>query len=298
MKAFDILNAMEYVPEAMLDEAIQSLQKRQGLKTMRLGLLAACLCIALMGTVLAFSIAGVTIFVDRQENGEQNVQEGFSYSGELIRLPVDMLSEKARADAADFAQSTQGENVELFGDPAYVLHSMQKNVSSWEEAEIYLGLDLLNNYLLDASKLTDRDNLGQPYCTVVISTRGQEGKTTYSQISDVSVFASYDVSYETTKGEQKESQVRVKAYVLTQMYPHDREKNPLKMSYENRITQIEQKEYITANGQPASLVCVQTDDYTDYYGICILNGTMIVVDTLTGDEELICQLLDAFYESN
>lgn len=127
MKNEQVLELMNAIPPDLIEEAgVQSPAKRRLPRIARVGLIAACLCLALIGTVTAARFLGVQI---QEEDGTT------WFSGGIIYYPVDSLSE----------------NVKELDDPFYA----PKKFNSWEQVEEFIGMDLMNNPVLDASPVKE-----------------------------------------------------------------------------------------------------------------------------------------------
>lgn len=127
MKKEDVLNLMTNLPPDLIEEAdLGAPAKRRLPKLTRVGLIAACLCLALIGTVTAARFLGVQI---QEEDGTT------WFSGGIIYYPVDSLSE----------------NVKELDDPFYA----PKKFNSWEQVEEFIGINLMDNPVLDASPVKE-----------------------------------------------------------------------------------------------------------------------------------------------
>lgn len=127
MKNEQILDLMNTIPPDLIEEAgIQAPTKRRIPKALRAGLIAACLCLALIGTATAVHYAGV-----RLADGD----DGFTLmQGGITYVPYDSLSKEIRA----IIEETDG-------------RADIQPMSSWQAVEDLIGIDLMNNPVLDAS---------------------------------------------------------------------------------------------------------------------------------------------------
>lgn len=123
MKKEQALGLMNDIGPDLIEEAdLQAPAKRRMPKIARAGLIAACLCLALAGSAFAaVSYFGVRL-VER-DDGFTDVQGGVAY------VPYDSLSDEIKA---------------LEGEP-YLL----KVLDSWEAAEELIGVNLMDNPVLD-----------------------------------------------------------------------------------------------------------------------------------------------------
>lgn len=127
-KAEKLFDGVTNVGDDLIEEAgtVQA-QKRRKPAAWRWGLIAACLCAALVGTAVAAQYLGVRIVdgAGGDEGPDVWLEGGISY------YPVDSLSEEVRE----------------LDDLCYV----GKRFDSWDEIEDFIGIDLMNNPVLDAS---------------------------------------------------------------------------------------------------------------------------------------------------
>lgn len=131
--------------------------KKHSLRPVRIAVAAACLCVALVGGAFAAeAIWGVPVFtpmdtspmtgeefngfttvievpeeVETPDGTKVNPLEEQEING-VFKLPVESFSQRVQDAAANLAAKTLG----------------QMNFNSWEKAEEFLGLDLMNNAVL------------------------------------------------------------------------------------------------------------------------------------------------------
>ena len=128
MKNEQILDLMNTVPPDLIEEAdIQVPKQRRLSGLVRAGLIAACLCLVLIGTASAVHYYnGIRLVAG--DNGFTLAQGGIAY------VPYDSLSEEIRAIIEEANNS-------------FVI----RKASSWQDVEDLIGIDLMNNPVLDAS---------------------------------------------------------------------------------------------------------------------------------------------------
>lgn len=123
MKSEQVLELMNAIPPDLIEEAdVQSPAKRRLPRIARVGLIAACLCLALIGTVTAARFLGVQI---QEEDGVTWLSGGIAY------YPVDSLSEEVQALDSSYYDA--------------------RRFNSWEDVEKFIGVNLMDNPVLDAS---------------------------------------------------------------------------------------------------------------------------------------------------
>ena len=128
MKKEQILDLMNTVPPDLIEEAgIQPPKQRRLSKLVRVGLIAACLCLVLIGTASAVRYYIGIRLVDG-DDGFTLAQGGIAY------VPYDSLSEEIRAIIEEANNST-----------------VIREAFSWQDVENLIGIDLMNNPVLDAS---------------------------------------------------------------------------------------------------------------------------------------------------
>lgn len=123
MKKEQVLDLMNAVPPDLIEEAdVQAPAKRHPPKIAWTGLIAACLCLATIGTAAAVHYSGV-----RTETDEDGT---VWFLGGIAQYPYALFSEELKA---------------LEGEPS------AKAFDSWQEMEDFIGFDLVDNPLLDAN---------------------------------------------------------------------------------------------------------------------------------------------------
>lgn len=128
-RMFDGLNPNPGRERELLDGLLQDEKRRKTpMKRWRQVVLAAAACLALMGTAAAAHYVGVSI-AENKENGF------FEFSGGMTYYPADQLSDEVKAFVAEYAGG----------------YAVMKAFPSWEEMEDFLGVELADSPLLDAS---------------------------------------------------------------------------------------------------------------------------------------------------
>lgn len=129
----DALDGLQFSNEAkermmnnLMEQKGQRYAKRRGVRPLRAGLIAAALCAALAVTAGAAQFFGVRVLDEDKIGGGKIVW----LAGGIACHPVSSLSEEIRAL-----------------DGIYAV----KPFESWEEMERFIGADLMNNPILDAS---------------------------------------------------------------------------------------------------------------------------------------------------
>ena len=144
MKTERALELMTGIDPALIEEAdLPMPAKRRIPKLLRAGLIAACLCLALVGTAAAATAMGwiratdpsVTQLPHRDRGTVTITQYEMAMDGSVY-IPLENFSQ----EALDYANS-------FLSLPQY------KNFDSWAEAEEFLGVHLADNPVLDRAEL-------------------------------------------------------------------------------------------------------------------------------------------------
>lgn len=118
MKKEQVLELMNAIPPDLIEEAdVQAPAKRRRPSFIRTGLVAACLCLALIGTTFA---AVRYFWVETYSGGEY---AGYKVYGEFTKFPMDRFSPQLLADC----EASNDRNV------------IRPEFDTWEEAKAYLG---------------------------------------------------------------------------------------------------------------------------------------------------------------
>ena len=125
--------------EADLLERIQEGRPKRRPRPLRTALIAACVCLALVGTAVAAQVTGaipISGFFTWWSQADDEVVSGYQVERSGVGASLENLSDEALAM--------------LEADPnSYVSLSF----SSWDEAEAFLGLDIYANPMLERAEL-------------------------------------------------------------------------------------------------------------------------------------------------
>ena len=129
MKKEQILDLMNTVPPDLIEEAdSQTPAKRSIPKALRAGLIAACLCLALLGTAFAANPEAVAAFIVRLTVTVTSTVDDTGYTvdgGSMTKYPLSAFSPALLA-------ASEGRNT-----PVVTL-----NFDSWAEVQAFLGKDI------------------------------------------------------------------------------------------------------------------------------------------------------------
>lgn len=130
MKNEQILDLMNTIPPDLIEEAgIQAPTKRRIPKALRAGLIAACLCLVLLGTAFAANPEAVTAFINRLTVTITSTEDDTGYTvdgGSMTKYPLSAFSPALLA-------ASEGR------DSAAVV---TLNFDTWDEVQTFLGKDI------------------------------------------------------------------------------------------------------------------------------------------------------------
>lgn len=264
MKKEQALELINNIGPDLIEEAdLQAPSRRRMPKAVRTGLIAACLCLALLGTAAAVHYAGVSI-VDGGD-GVTYLQGGIAYH------PYDSLSDKIKA--LDGVQET--EHGQLI-----------RTVPSWQAAEDFIGVNLMDNPVLDASPATHfghiYDGVDSPFMVLLSG----------PELSSARVYGCYEIG---------EANILVEASLFT-----DRHTSPEEgwderfQGYDFNVIegiQVVWDTYTTPNGLEAQVLKITRPDSSgdSFKATVSLNGIPTVISVDDGDNyAALIQVLDGF----
>lgn len=265
MKMEHIMDAMDYIDPALIAAADAPAPRRNKTRWLRPALIAACLCLALAGTAFAAQRLGVRI-VDGggEERPDVWLEGGIAY------YPVDGLSDELRA---------------LENEHTY------RSFDSWQEAEAFIGADLMNNPVLDASPATN------------FSVRYVEEENGIDICGRFLVSTSVGLDYVRLDGcyEMGDVDLTVEAQLYTDRMTDkapdwDERFYGLKFS---EGTQTSLEPYTASNGLEAQILEIDRPHKDTCLAACSLNGIPFIVkahsdNSLEEAREALYQVLDGF----
>lgn len=264
MKNEHIFELMGTIPPDLVEEAdIQAPARRRLPRLARTGLIAACLCLALIGTAAAVHYSNVRIV-----GGDDGFTE---MKGGIVLHPYDSFSDEIKAIADE--------------------HTILP-FSSWQEAEDFIGVDLMNNPVLDASP-------AQTFSLII-----EEGEKTVAGVCLVST--SPGLYYVRTQGcfEMENVDITVENHYYTQHKHWDEWEDWDETFYGVRPpegTDLAQETYTAPSGLTAQLMAIdRPGGHRDtYLATFSLDGTPFVVkanshNSLEEARAALIQILDGF----
>lgn len=273
MKKEQVLNLMTAIDPGLIEESdTQAPNQRRLPKLARAGLIAACLCLALIGTAAAINYLGVRTETDKDGT--------VWFKGGVARYSYALFSDELKA---------------LEGEPS------AKAFNSWQEMEDFIGFDLVNNPLLDAhpspySFIWSESVKGR--CILAISA-GQDRMYTHGKFS-VDGFDVTLAGYLFTDHIPDE---------LKDFYENEWDPATIGIMYQEdgSTKEITQDAYTTPSGLDVQIVTqMQEDRFCVLYAGFSINGVAYTISipchnnegvsgtTLDGGQSVLTQVLDSF----
>lgn len=264
-------------PAAWLDQAKELIEtpcrRRQTWSPRAKGaLIAACLCVAVVGTVVAAE-RGLLVQIVR---GDDSLSQylGYDVAGryEVMtseRIPAESFSTAAREAAAGEAASPS---------PGYAF-------SSWEDAEAFLGLNLMDNPMLDSGDLkTTVMSMEQEFvsgrCIVRLWSEPETEELYY-----VAVNGTFDTEL---------ADVEVLATITTENAPDGISMGYLLAFDETELAEAEPQAYVTASGTEA-IILQDTNEQRTYVAYLTVDHVLfqLNIDSVyIGDDAALTKLKD------
>lgn len=298
MKKEHFLSAMNDIDDSYLLDARQpAATKKTAIRPLRIAIIAACLCVALLGGAFAAeAIFGIPIFTPMDAspvtgdpfNGFTTVIElpeetqqptGTSINplknpdiNGVFKLPVETYSQQVLNAAADL-NGTLG----------------QMNFTSWEKAEAFLGIDLMDNPVLDRAEpglIVYSTNPDQPNIETVCN-------VTFTAVDGILTSTRTEAVYFLNRVEKYDGDILlgstpVRLGITIQSYTKHSPIAPnemfLVLGFPEDWT-FTPESYTTPSGLTASIVGVERFDndlgysVTTYYAQFALNGNAVTIST-------------------
>lgn len=285
MKEWDLLEAMTAVDDRYLAEAEAAPASPARRKPwLRPALIAACLCLALGGTVLAVEAVRALRVTEKISGGYVD-EYGVEYN---------YTSVETTADSAYIPLDQLSDNVwELIGQEEWSMPVLA-GFDSWSEAEAFLELELADNPVLEnmmKQEQTLRYELGrgkEATGNCILTLQGSLKAPTFIELDAayyVDPEGTYDAEKTTThlmNGEEIEelpmryTRVMVKADISTEAAYQN--PNGRGRGFASHAKDILTEEYTTENGLEAIIFDMQPDrENSSYVGCCVLNGAYFTI---------------------
>lgn len=259
----------ERMMKNLMERQEQRPAKRRGIRPLRAGLIAAALCLALVGTGFAVNAISSftevrTVYVERENSENLDVKTVSGYTIDTsgrVYFPKSALSEEARNR-----------------DSSHV------GFDSWEDAEEYLGLSIADNPVLEQAVPQRTSVSGDGYYNCSVTFFGSINEPTVVELSACYFFAPDGVKiYTQSDGSQciwmfpDEPLIRVKAIANVYMEDYDKAWERPTTHYFANGGEVLQENYVTPNGLEAVIFTIpyvsgSRAGKTDYEVYFTLNG--------------------------
>lgn len=266
------LNVMSYIDPALVESADNHRAAKLARKPIKIALIAACICVLLVGSVFA--------------------------AAEIL-TGAGILSFTPDSDTA-FTVEYKSKNFPLSAFSSKILENENKVVAfdSWEEAEEYIGLDIMDNTVLSNAEpspcelsmteipMTEAGTL--PHCYVY---KGFD--ETYGLL-DLWLLASYNIN---------DVRVDVRAILYTEsfaeLYPENADGAMMNVHTPD-VSDMVQEEYTGRNGLESCFVSMASPQWhTLYEAYFSIDGVQFILDVQCADSDAAAlqtlkDILDAF----
>lgn len=232
-----LMDAMAYMDPALIEAADPAPAKRKAWR--RPALIAACLCLALVGTAVAVN-SGVVVEFFTGSGGwdhlsEEPITGGFEINAEGVQIvPVDSLPREVRDLAA--AQESA---------PCFY------GFDSWDEAEQFLGLELANNPVLDEAETWENTySFEDPETNRLLnSATGESIVRLGVNIDDLFVRIYADAFYKLDG-----VAFTLSADIVTDQMPYDDPWGTLQLYHGDELDRVTREEYLMSCGKTALII--------------------------------------------
>ncbi len=289
MKKEQVLELMSALDPGLVEEAaLQAPAGRRMPRLARAGLIAACLCLALVGTGVAAVVNGwiqvsdIKFYPTTHVNGKKSSYAEVKVDADqgLAYIPFDQFSQEAR----DFPHSS-----------TYL--PQYKSFDTWDAAEEFLGIEIADNPVLDQMEPIPRPLEDSQYgikmdpanCFVMF----------YGQMDTPTI--RMDMTYRPTRDDLRDFQLVVFASIITDEPSPEGQTGAGTAVFQNH-EMPETETYTTPSGLQAVIVTAKTDpapgSMISSQTIFRLNGAKFALLASHNDkDELLCiikEVLDAY----
>lgn len=258
-------------PEGAALRAEEAAQGRRRGAWPRAALVAACLCVALLGGAVAAELSGVIQVTKFAGTLGEKEEEGFAVNGEWKFFPADSLSEEVNELAREHPRSDGW-----------------KGFFTWDEMEEFIGLELMDNPVLDEA-YQGEVHVSGPYGSYSEPCLVEASSNSDGELTAVCAWAGY--RFWPTERREDRFILTVRGRVYTDVFgawrEEDMDRTQMIVASENGMDYA-QEPYVTPSGLETMIVRVN-DSY--YYAFFSLNGVQFVLDTAFGDMDLTLEVL-------
>lgn len=249
MNKEQIMEAMNHIDPALIEAADRNVStaKRSRRGWSRPAVIAACLCLVLAGTAVAAELSGVRIvdFFNQEARSanpgwEPEIYSGYTVENDVAYFPIDALS----PEIVEIDRSAE--------------RNVCRSFSSWKALEEFVGLDIMENAVLEDAPAGVGIDLG---------IEGGSGKNVvcvnaYKDVgvSRVYVCGSFLLHSHRYHGDWRGG---VNAWVTAEIFTErGREGSPEESSvYYSNDAEVSSEEYVTSAGLPVQIFRVYTPEY-------------------------------------
>lgn len=273
--------------EERLAEQLAGLpEKKRRPRTVKWAMIAACLCMALVGTAAAAGAFPKLIVTDAFQAVRPDGKEisGYTVQGGVVEIPLEKLSDEARTFAA--------EQMRL---PA------TKDCESWSAAEEFIGIEVANNSVLDqlepAESSVSYDGKEIPFrCGVTISGRCDEP-------SCIELKVAYRLDFAREPGISQggfANDIGIGVSAMLYMDSSYSLETDAEQQYRFQgIKGVTTETYVTPGGLETVIATMPREKETFYFAHFVLNGARFEIFAGHGPDpeqtlEVLKQVLDAF----
>lgn len=244
-----IMEAMDHIDPALIEEAGRdaAVTRRGRRGWRRAAVVAACLCLVLAGTALAAGLSGVRIvdFFNNEARSanpgwEPEIYSGYTVENDVVYFPIDALSH----EIAEIDRSAE--------------RTVCRSFSSWEDLEEFVGLDIMENTVLEGMPAGAGFDLG------IEGGRGRNVACVNAWedvgVPRILVNGSFLLHGRRSYGGWRDGiNVSVEAEIFTERMG---EESPGERSvYYSNETEVSSEEYVTPGGLTAQLFRAYTPEY-------------------------------------
>lgn len=268
----------------ILEQLEQKSPAKRRIRPLRVALIAACVCLALVGGAFAvseFIVEPMDVEIDKGHafGGEETVHDGYKIESEEVqKFPMGNFSEEIRR-----LDGTVTEEMKELG-------LVRSFFDSWDEMEEFLGVDVMNNPVLEGAVkkyIYDRPLDKTMHCFAMLASN------TAGEISEIYSGAYFTAdSGRRADGTEYEVEVHLRTFIYTEHYGNGRGSGGV---YYYEGTEFEIFEHTLPGGEVVEIVWVDTnpEDYaaeptkiTDHYDVNFaINGIDYFLSCSASDEE-------------
>lgn len=261
-KAVKLFSGVTGVGDDLIEEA-GTVRKRKKITPWRGVAIAACLCLALVGTAAAAQHFGIRIIDGAGADSD------FWLAGGIAYYRVDRLSDEVMA----------------LDDPFYAVRAFD----SWDEMEEFIGVDIMNNPVLDASPAT---RFSHEWNDGVNRTEGRFLAVGSAELTSIRAIGCYEIG---------EANISVEGFLFTDRVTdiqEDWDERFLGYSFPDDA-QVNRESHTTSSGLEVQIIEIGRNSHNEYKAVFSLSGIPFVVTISSGqsshaNHEILLQVLDGF----